>query len=328
MRFEVVEPFEHLRVTYTGQGRAARRPARDGRSPEGVHREPLRRVHRRPIDYTRVSDMFGGEPEEAHEQPGRGVRQGPLRAARARASARSPSTARPTRSTATACATTPGARATGRRPGTTGGSPPTWAATSASWRHGSRAATATAPAAASSGTASGCTCATTWRSAPSGRATTPTTSASRRCCGPSDDDGSPLEWRVTGEVLNLIPLRNRREGLVTRISEGLTRWTLEDGRDRLRAVGVPRPDRRRPAGRPRRVSSARWFGRRVPAPQTGTRRLNTLGIRHPIRVGRSAVTNTLGGLVNSRQRDLLIRGVNHSSIQRRRRPIRRGDPRR
>ena len=43
-------------------------------------------------------------------------------------------------------------------------------------------------------------------------------------------DADPLEWRVTGNVLNLIPLRNRREGLVTRISEGLTEWTLEDGR--------------------------------------------------------------------------------------------------
>ena len=32
-------------------------------------------------------------------------------------------------------------------------------------------------------------------------------------------------------MLNLIPLRNRRdEGLVTRISEGLTEWTLDDGR--------------------------------------------------------------------------------------------------
>ena len=30
--------------------------------------------------------------------------------------------------------------------------------------------------------------------------------------------------------LNLIPLRNRREGLVTRISEGLTEWRLDDGR--------------------------------------------------------------------------------------------------
>lgn len=45
------------------------------------------------------------------------------------------------------------------------------------------------------------------------------------------------EWKVTGEVLNLIPLRNRRpdpttgDMLVTRISEGMTRWTLEDGRE-------------------------------------------------------------------------------------------------
>ncbi|MEJ7583398.1 MAG: hypothetical protein WKF43_04765 [Acidimicrobiales bacterium] len=38
------------------------------------------------------------------------------------------------------------------------------------------------------------------------------------------------EWRGTGRVLNLIPLRNRREGRVTRISEGLTEWTLDDGR--------------------------------------------------------------------------------------------------
>ena len=43
------------------------------------------------------------------------------------------------------------------------------------------------------------------------------------------------KWNVRGSVLCLIPLRNRRrdaEGheLVTRISEGLTRWTLDDGR--------------------------------------------------------------------------------------------------
>ena len=42
-------------------------------------------------------------------------------------------------------------------------------------------------------------------------------------------------WSVRGDVLSMIPLRNRRhdpEGnlLVTRISEGLTRWTLDDGR--------------------------------------------------------------------------------------------------
>ena len=38
------------------------------------------------------------------------------------------------------------------------------------------------------------------------------------------------EWAVEGSVISLIPLRNRREGLVTRISEGLTRWTMSDGR--------------------------------------------------------------------------------------------------
>ena len=43
------------------------------------------------------------------------------------------------------------------------------------------------------------------------------------------------EWKISGEAFNLIPLRNRRttpEGdeLLTRISEGMTEWTLEDGR--------------------------------------------------------------------------------------------------
>jgi hypothetical protein len=42
-------------------------------------------------------------------------------------------------------------------------------------------------------------------------------------------------WAVTGRVLQLIPLRNRRrtpdgDEMVTRISEGLTEWTLDDGR--------------------------------------------------------------------------------------------------
>lgn len=45
----------------------------------------------------------------------------------------------------------------------------------------------------------------------------------------STPDG-PRQWAVQGRVLNLIPLRNRREGRVTRISEGLTEWTLDDGR--------------------------------------------------------------------------------------------------
>ena len=38
------------------------------------------------------------------------------------------------------------------------------------------------------------------------------------------------EWRAVGKVLSLIPLRNRREGMVTRISEGMTCWTTDDQR--------------------------------------------------------------------------------------------------
>ncbi len=40
-------------------------------------------------------------------------------------------------------------------------------------------------------------------------------------------DGGPVE-RVTGRVLNMVPLRNRRSGVTTRIAEGLTEWTWGD----------------------------------------------------------------------------------------------------
>lgn len=45
---------------------------------------------------------------------------------------------------------------------------------------------------------------------------------------------SDREWRFTGEVIDLIPLRNRRqspdgEWLTTRISEGMTQWTVQSG---------------------------------------------------------------------------------------------------
>jgi len=46
----------------------------------------------------------------------------------------------------------------------------------------------------------------------------------------SNAPDGPREWAIRGRVLNLIPLRNRRDGRVTRISEGLTEWTLADGR--------------------------------------------------------------------------------------------------
>ena len=42
---------------------------------------------------------------------------------------------------------------------------------------------------------------------------------------------SSRQWRIAGDVMNLIPLRNRRttpdgEELLTRISEGMTRWSI------------------------------------------------------------------------------------------------------
>ena len=73
----------------------------------------------------------------------------------------------------------------------------------------------------------------------------------RRCASPPKS--GDREYEITGSVLNLIPLRNRRttpegEQLVTRISEGMTEWQL--GRPhRVRPLRVPRPDRRRQARR-------------------------------------------------------------------------------
>ena len=34
---------------------------------------------------------------------------------------------------------------------------------------------------------------------------------------------------ITGKVLSMIPLRNRRDGRVTRIAEGMTEWRWGDG---------------------------------------------------------------------------------------------------
>ncbi|MFV0315381.1 MAG: hypothetical protein ACK5O2_00270 [Microthrixaceae bacterium] len=56
-------------------------------------------------------------------------------------------------------------------------------------------------------------------------------------------DGRHIERELTGEVMNLIPLRNRREGRTTRISEGLTRWTLSSPLDPDRTTdGSDAPD--------------------------------------------------------------------------------------
>ena len=63
----------------------------------------------------------------------------------------------------------------------------------------------------------------------------------QRISGLLKSSRSEREWKFTGEVMDLIPLRNRRQDpegnwLVTRISEGMTRWTMASG-DHDGAVG-------------------------------------------------------------------------------------------
>jgi hypothetical protein len=57
--------------------------------------------------------------------------------------------------------------------------------------------------------------------------------------GTAPDAEGVITRELTGEVLNLIPLRNRRDGRVTRISEGLTRWSIDAalGADPMATVG-------------------------------------------------------------------------------------------
>lgn len=68
-----------------------------------------------------------------------------------------------------------------------------------------------------------CTVATTWEGADSYHRAVHATMSTYQLGQGSEGD---REWELNGEVRNLIPLRNRRDGLVTRISEGLTDWTL------------------------------------------------------------------------------------------------------
>jgi hypothetical protein len=41
-------------------------------------------------------------------------------------------------------------------------------------------------------------------------------------------DGSEEPLIITGKVISMIPLRNRRAGMVTRIAEGMTEWRWGD----------------------------------------------------------------------------------------------------
>jgi hypothetical protein len=227
MRFEVVEPFEHLRVSYEGKVVVLDQPL-DMADPRAAFTANPYETCSVTLEYRRVSDMFGGEPEESHERPGEEFARGHYEQ----------------------LVSATGTVQVGDRRWDISGyglrdhswGPRYW---QAPWYYrwltanfgddfgfmGSRIARRDSEGTRGGfvwdGTSMiGCNdfeISTEWVG---------DDLYHRRLAGVlrATHDGETREWKVTGEVLNLIPLRNRRDGLVTRISEGLTKWTLDDGR--------------------------------------------------------------------------------------------------
>ncbi|WP_208028442.1 DUF7064 domain-containing protein [Rhabdothermincola sediminis] len=228
MRFEVVEPFEQLTVSYSGGVVLLEDPLAMA-NPRRAFTENPHADCEVALVYRRVSDMFGGEPEEAHERPGEEFARGHYEQ----------------------LVSAVGTCRVGEQQWQLAGfglrdhswGPRTW---QAPWYYrwltanfgaefgfmGSRIARRDGE-----GTRGGFVwvgarmipvhdlrISTGWEGQERYHRSI---EAVLRAAGPG---GEPLEWTVTGRVLNLIPLRNRRDGLVTRISEGLTEWTLGDGR--------------------------------------------------------------------------------------------------
>lgn len=227
MRFDVVEPFEHLRVAYEGKVVLLDQPL-DMADPRAAFTSNPYEQCTVTLDYRRVSDMFGGEPEEAHERPGEEFAKGHYEQL---VSAHGTVRVGDQQWEVTGF---------GLRDHSWG--PRYW---QAPWYYrwltanfgdgfgfmGSRIARRD-----SEGTRGGFVwdgdkllpchdfeISTEWTG--DDRYHSQITAVLR-----ARDDGELREWKVSGEVLNLIPLRNRRDDLVTRISEGLTQWTLDDGR--------------------------------------------------------------------------------------------------
>jgi len=223
LRFEVEEPFERLTVRFAGKVVLLDEPTQMADPKRAFTENPYTEASVA-ITYTRVSDMFGGEPDEPHEKPGEEFAKGHYEQLVG---------ATGTITVGDETWTVDGA---GLRDHSWG--PRTWQAP-----HYYR-----------------------WLTANGGRDWGFMLSRIARPDGPGTrmgfvwDDGvmhlcpdvelsttwqgddsyhqgvtfrlrsGDAEWKGTGKVLNLIPLRNRREGRVTRISEGLTEWTLADGR--------------------------------------------------------------------------------------------------
>jgi hypothetical protein len=227
MAFEVVKPFEHLTVRYQGKVVMLDEPL-DMADPRAAFIENPYATCSVALDYHGASAMFGGEPEEAHERPGEEFAKGHYEQLVSATG------------TITVGDETWNISGHGLRDHSWG--PRYW---QAPWYYrwltanfgadfgfmGSRIARRD-----SDGIRGGFVwdggqmhpchdfeISTGWEGDDRYHRTINAVLRSR-------SDGQPREWRVTGRVLNLIPLRNRRDELVTRISEGLTEWTLDDGR--------------------------------------------------------------------------------------------------
>ncbi|MDQ1373100.1 MAG: hypothetical protein QOJ09_438 [Actinomycetota bacterium] len=223
MRFDVVRPFEELTVSYEGKVVLLDNPLEMADPKKAFTENPYEEC-RVQLTYTGVSTMFGGEPDESHEKPGEEFAKGHYEQLIAGGGE------------IRVGSDTWSVDGFGLRDHSWG--PRYW---QAPWYYrwltanfgsgfgfmGSRVARKDGPGTRGGFVWDGSSMhwcndfdiSTTWTG---GDAYHDTIAATLR----SGTD----EWKVTGKVLNLIPLRNRRDGLVTRISEGMTEWTLDDGR--------------------------------------------------------------------------------------------------
>lgn len=223
LRFDVVEPFEELRISYTGKVLLLDDPMQMAEPREAFTTNPYADCTVE-LRYLRASDPFGGEPEERHERPGEEFARGHYEQLG--------------RGVGTV---TVGDRrwdidGFGLRDHSWG--PRTWQAPwYYRWLTGNFGADGGFMASRIArrdrdGTRAGFVweggtmtlvddvrLTTEWGEGQHHQQVRATLRA-----------GEERTWEVTGEVLSYIPLRNRREGMVTRIGEGLTRWTLDDGR--------------------------------------------------------------------------------------------------
>jgi hypothetical protein len=223
LRFDVVEPFEKLRVAYEGKLVMLDDPLAMA-DPRSAFRDNPYLPCSVSLEYTRVSDMVGGEPDEPRERPGEEFARGHYEQLVG---------ATGTIQVGEDTWTIDGA---GLRDHSWG--PRTWQApyyyrwlTANGGRDWgfmlSRIARPDGPGTRGGfvwedGTLRLCDRAeisTSWEGDDHYH------QGIRFELGAGDDT-----WTGTGRVLNLIPLRNRRDGRVTRISEGMTEWTLSDGR--------------------------------------------------------------------------------------------------